>query len=65
MNQWRNIKSVIERFKAVKNKRKSSFIKFDIEFYPSISKELLSKSIEHAQSVTKIEEKVIKSYKKL
>ena len=49
MNQWRNTKSVIEWFKAIKNKSKSSFIKFDIvEFYPSISKELLSKAIEYA-----------------
>ena len=62
MNQWRNTKSVIEWFKTIKNKRKSSFIKFDIvEFYPSISKELLSKAIKYAQSVTTIEEKVIKT----
>ena len=62
MNQWRNTKSVIEWFKAIKNKSKSSFIKFDIvEFYPSISKELLSKAIEYAQSLTTIEEKVIKT----
>ena len=60
MNQWRNTKSVIEWFKAIKNK--SSFIKFDIvEFYPSISKELLPKAIEYAQSVRTIEEKVIKT----
>ena len=62
MNQWRNTKSVIEWFKAIKNKSKSSFIKFDIvEFYQSTSKELLSKAIEYAQSVTIIEEKVIKT----
>ena len=62
VNQWRNTKSVIEWFKAIKNKSKSSFIKFDIvEFYPSITKELLSKAIEYAQSVTTIEEKVIKT----
>ena len=60
MNQWRNTNSVIKWFKAIKNK--SSFIKFDIvEFYPSISKGLLSKAIEYAQSVTTIEEKVIKT----
>ena len=47
MNQLRNTKSVIEWFKTIKNKSKSSFIKFDIvEFYPSVSKELLSKAIE-------------------
>ena len=49
VNQWCNTKSVIEWFKAIKNKSKSSFIKFDIvEFYPSITKELLSKAIEYA-----------------
>ena len=38
------------------------FIKLDIvEFYPSISKELLSKIIEYAQSVTVIEKKVVKT----
>ena len=46
INQWRNTKSVIEWFTAIKNKSKISFIKFDIvEFYPPISKELLSKAI--------------------
>ena len=36
--QWRSTKSVIEWFKAIKNKSKSSLIKFDIvDFYPSIS----------------------------
>ena len=30
MNQWRNTKSDIEWFVAIKNKSKSSFIKFDI-----------------------------------
>ena len=58
----RNTKPVMEWFKAIKNKSKSSFIKFDIvEFYPSISKELLSKAIKYAQSVTTIEEKVVKT----
>ena len=43
------------RFKAIESKSKSSFIKFYIvEFYPSISKELLSKAIEYVQSVTTI-----------
>ena len=62
MNQWRNTKSVMEWFKAIKNMSKSSFIKFDIvELYPSISKEFLSKYIEYSQSVTNIEEKVIQT----
>ena len=50
VNQWRNNKSVIEWFNPIKNKSKSSFIKFDIvEFCPPISKELLSKTIAYAQ----------------
>ena len=62
MNQWRNTKSVIELFKAIKKKSKSSFIKIDIvQFYPSISKELPSKAIEYVQSVATIEENVIKT----
>ena len=49
MNQWSNTKSVIEWFEVIKNKNKSYFIKFDTaEFYPSMSKELLSKAIEYA-----------------
>ena len=58
----RNTKPVIEWFKAIKNKSKSSFIEFDIvELYLSISKEFLSKAIEYAQSVTTIKEKVIQT----
>ena len=55
MNQWRNSKCVIEWFKVIKNKGKSSFTKFDIvEFYPSISKKRLSKAIKYDQYVTKL-----------
>ena len=62
VNQWRNTKLVIKWFKAIKNKSKCSFIKFDIvDFYPSISEELLSKAIAYAQSVTTIEQKVIRT----
>ena len=58
MNQWHNTKYVTEWFKGTKNKSKSSFIKFFIvEFYPSISKKLLLKAIEYAQSVTTIEKR--------
>ena len=43
-----------------KNKRSSSFIKFDtVNFYPSITTELLTKSINYAKSITAIEEEVI------
>ena len=37
-----------------------SFIKFDIvNFYPSITKELLTKSVNYAKFITTIEEEVI------
>ena len=51
---------VITWFKSIENKRSSSFIKFDIvDFYPSITKELLTKSINYAKSIPTIVEKVI------
>ena len=50
--QWRNTNSVIKWFKEIKNKKKCKFLKFDIaEFYPSISKKLLSDSINFAKKV--------------
>ena len=45
--QWRDTKSVIEWFCQLKDKRRRKFLKFDIkDFYPSITKKLLLKSIE-------------------
>ena len=44
----------------VSGKKSSSFIKFDmVDFYPSISKDLLIKSIDFIQSITTIETKVV------
>ena len=44
------------------NKDISSFIKFDIvDFYPSISKDLLINTINFAKSITSIDGKIIKS----
>ena len=46
---------VINWFKAIPNKSHSRFIKFDIvEFYPSISENLLDKAIAYASSITSI-----------
>ena len=60
MNRWQNTQAVITWFKIIEKKQSSSFIKFDIvNFYPSITKELLTKSINYAKSITSIEEKVI------
>ena len=60
MNQWQKMQAVIAWFKPIENKRRSSFIKLDIvDFYPSISKELLTKSINYAKSITTIEEEEV------
>ena len=59
-NQWRNTSTVIEWFKAIKNKAKCRFIKFDItDFYPSISVELLDRSISFVTSLIDIEANII------
>ena len=50
-NQWKNSTSVIEWFKAIENKQHHSFICFDIvEFYPSISQDLLNKALDFASA---------------
>ena len=49
-------------FTNIKSKSSSSFIKFDIvDFYPSISKDLLLKAINFAISVTPIQDKFIET----
>ena len=60
MNQWQNTQAVITWFKSIENKGSSSFITFDIvDLYPSITKELLTKSMNYAKSLNTIEEEVI------
>ena len=55
---------VINWFKNLSDKHKRKFIKLDIaEFYPSISENLLNKSIEYAKSFTKIDDNVINAIK--
>ena len=55
INQWKNTSSVIEWFKNINNKEKSSFVRFDIEsFYSSITEELFTKAVEFAKSITSI-----------
>ena len=58
--QWRDTKSVINWFCNVKKKEKRKFLKFDIkDFYPSIHKKLLMKSIKFAQEYTDIDDTTI------
>lgn len=55
-NQWRSTASVVTWFNNIQDKEKYKFIKFDIvDFYPSISEELLNKSIQFAKSKTNVE----------
>ena len=50
-NQWKNTASVIDWFKAIKDKHHLNFICFDIEeFYPSISQDLLNKALDFASA---------------
>ena len=57
MNQWKDTSTFIKRFNSLNEKNKCSFLQFDIaESYPSISVELLSKSINHARRYSTISE---------
>ena len=49
VNQWRSTSDVLNWFKGLKGKKDLRFLQFDIEkFYPSITKNLLSKAINKA-----------------
>ena len=67
--QWQNTDAVIEWFKGLNNKKRKSFIQFDIEsFYPSITPELLDKALAWADKyvdITPEEKNVIRQAKKL
>ena len=55
LQQWKNTQSVIDWFNSIPDRAKLKFIKFDIvEFYPSITEDLLAKSLEYAQTLTDI-----------
>ncbi len=55
VHQWKNTKSVINWFKALENKQACTFIQFDIvDFYPSITEDLLTNAINHAKQHTTV-----------
>ena len=55
VNQWQETSTVINWFKNIKNKKKYTFMQFDIEeFCPSISKELLLKAITYVKTLVNI-----------
>ena len=56
-NQWKNTNDVISWFKSIKNKQNCKFISFDIkDFYPTITKELLSKCLSFSETKAQITE---------
>ena len=63
-----NINDVISWFQSIKNKQNCKFISFDIkDFYPTITKELLSKCLSFAETkvqITKDDKKIIYHSKK-
>ena len=63
-NQWRNTQAVIDWFKSIPNKTKTRFINFDIvEFYPSITENLLDNAVSYAQTLTIIPDDIIQLIK--
>ncbi len=55
LNQWKNSHSVIEWVRGIQDKPNHTFLSFDIvEFYPSITEELLNRVIEWAKPLTTI-----------
>ena len=55
VNLWRSMRSVLERFNAIENKKSASFVCFDIvDFYPSITEKLLSDAIDFAAKYVNI-----------
>ena len=55
LQQWQNTQSVIDWFNSLPNRANLKFLKFDIvEFYPSITEELLAKAIQYAKTLPDI-----------
>ena len=57
LNQWKNTQEVIDWFKGIDNKQRYKFIMFDIkDFYPSISKELLTDALTFAETIINLDD---------
>ena len=55
LKQWKNTESVVNWFKDISDKPRKSFICFDlVNFYPSITEELLIKALKWAEKYVKI-----------
>ena len=59
-NMWKNFMDTIDWFRKIKDKKRSTFVRFNIiEFYPFIIKELFGRSLNHAREYTDITEEEI------
>lgn len=55
LNQWKNTRAVLSWFNGIEHKEQYSFIAFDVvDFYPSISVDLLNAAIDFASGYVKI-----------
>ena len=60
LHQSKNTKSVVDWFSSIGEKHKYSFLVFDIvDFYPSISEDLLRLSLEYAKEHTTVSEQEV------
>lgn len=63
LNQWKNTYSVIKWHKNISNKSSHSFICFDIiDFYPSITEDLLTKALVFASEDDEITDQEKKNH---
>ena len=52
---WKNSMDTIDGFKNIRDKKRSTFVQFDIiEFHPSITRELILRRLNHAREYTDI-----------
>ncbi len=57
LNLWKNNENVLGWFKNMEKGKKSKFVQFDIEsFYPSISRDLLTKALIYAKTYVPVKE---------
>ncbi|KAL9961805.1 hypothetical protein ACROYT_G030827, partial [Oculina patagonica] len=55
LNQWKNTRAVLDWFNGIEHKERYTFIAFDVvDFYPSISVDLLSAALQFASSYVNI-----------
>ena len=60
LKQWQSTKQVIEWFQNIENKKSKCFIQLDVvDFYPSITEELLKKALDYAKTITDISDQEI------